>query len=296
MARTIEEIKDEMTAAFMADVAAQTAYGFAEGTKFAARFSRLSVESILFYVFAVCAYAIERLAENHLAEVAATVRQLRPHTLVWYQAKALAFRFGEAVDDTTADYASEATPDTVTPVSQCAVTEAEGGGLVFKVATTGPDGNLTYLAPDHLAAFSAYIGRVKDAGVKTTIISRAGDRLTLSIVVYVDGTVFTADGALIASPARPVEEAVREYLTLLPFNGELVLEHLTDHLQSVDGVEVPHIVAASTAAVSQSAQTESGYDEAVAVDVRVTPESGYFIVSFDPADPWASSVEYRFKP
>lgn len=296
MARTIEEIKNEMTAAFMADEAAQTAYGFAEGTKFAARFSALSVESILFYVFAVCAYAVERLAESHLAEVSDTVRQLRPHTLVWYQAKALAFRYGEAVDGTTADYAAEATADTVTPVAQCAVTEAEGGGLVFKVATTADDGGLTYLAPDHLAAFTAYIGRVKDAGVKTTIISRAGDRLTLSIVVYVDGTVFTADGSLIASPARPVEDAVREYLTLLPFNGELVLEHLTDHLQKVDGVEVPHIVEASTAAVAQAAQSESGYDEAKAVDVRATPESGYFIVSFDPADPWASTVEYRFKP
>lgn len=295
MARTVDEIKQEMTTAFMADEAAQEAYGFASGTKFASRFSRLSIESILFHAFAVCAYAVERMAEAHLREVQDTVSAMRPHTLVWYQKKALAFRFGEAIDDSTADYA-EADTDATMPVAQCAVSEAEGGGLVFKVASEDADGNLTPLAADHLQAFTAYMARVKDAGIKTTIITRAGDRLTLALTVYVDGTVMNTDGTLLDSPEKPVEEAVRSYLKQLPFNGELVLEHLTDYLQEVDGVEVPHVVSATTASISATAQTESGYGEATAIDVRATPESGYFVVSFDTADSWASSIEYRLKP
>ena len=285
-----------MTTAFMSDSAAQTVYGFGEGRKFSAYFSKASIESILFYVFAVCAYVIERLTETHLRDVTAVVKALRPHTLSWYQKKALAFRYGEAIDDATADYPKEASADTEFPVSQCAVTEADTGGLTIKVATADRDGNLTYLTQDRLTAFKSYISRVKDAGIKTTIISMAGDRLTLRMIVYVDGTIYAANGSLISEPVKPVEEAVKSYLTRLPFNGELVLEHLTDYLQTVEGVEVPHITQATCAAVSATGQSTSGYDAASPIDVRITPESGYFLVSFNPSDSWASSIEYRFKP
>ena len=297
MARTIEEIKEAMTDAFMSDTAAQSAYGFGSDTKFSAHFSRASIESILFYVFATCAYLIERLTETHLEQVTRTVEALRPHTLHWYRERALAFRYGEAVDDATADYATEADADTEKPVSQCAVTEADGGGLIFKVAGTDDEGNLAPLSQNRLDAFGRYLGRIKDAGIRTTIISRRPDRLMLLMVVYVDGTVYNADGTLIAEPRRPVEEAVRDYLRRLPFNGELVLEHLTDYLQAVEGVEVPHIVEASTAAVATDGQAQGsdGYNKLSTVDMRVTPESGYFVVSFG-SDDWASTIEYRFKP
>ena len=285
-----------MTSAFMSDAAAQSAYGFGQGRTFSALFGKASVESILFHVFAVCAYAVERLTETHMAEVAATVAALRPHTLAWYQQKALAFRYGEPIDDATADYAADETPDTEKPVSQCAVVEADDGGLIIKVATTDQNGDLTYLPQDRLTAFRSYIGRVKDAGVKTTVTSMAGDRLTLKMTVYVDGTVFTADGELISEPVRPVEQAVKQYLTRLPFNGELILEHLTDYLQTVGGVEVPHVSEASCAAVSADGQDAGGYEAPAPIDVRHTPQSGYFAVSFDPEDSWASTIEYRFKP
>lgn len=285
-----------MTTAFMSDTAAQTAYGFGENLKFSARFSKASIESILFYVFAVCAYAIERLTETHLRQVTQTVSSLRPHTLAWYQQKALAFRYGEAIDDATADYITDETADTEKPVSQCAVSEGSGGGLVLKVATADEAGNLSPLPTDKLQAFETYIGRVKDAGIRTTIISRSGDRLTLGMVVYVDGTVYKKSGELISEPVRPVEVAVKTYLQRLPFNGELVLEHLTDYLQTLDGVEVPHINFARVAQVSSDGQTATAYSDARSVDVRVTPDSGYFVISFDSSDDYYSTIEYRFRP
>lgn len=296
MARTVDEIKAEMTSAFMTDEAARSAYGLGEGDTFAARFGPATVESILFGVFALCAHAVERLVESHLREVSALVAARRPHTLEWYRRKALAFRLGEAVDDATADYASAATAETVMPVGQAAVVEAEGGGLVVKAAALAEGGALAPLPADRLAALGSYLSRVKDAGVRLTVVSRAGDRLRLSMVVYVDGTLYAQDGTLLAEPRRPVEEAVRDYLTRLPFNGELVLEHLTDHLQGVEGVEVPHVASAASAQVSEAGQTESGYGPMEDIDVRRTPASGYFVVSFDEADEWRSLVEYRFKP
>ncbi len=293
--RTIEEIKEAMTSAFMNDTAAQTAYGFGEGEKFAAHFSKASIESILFYVFAVCAYTIERLTATHLTEVEQLLTALRPHTLTWYQTKALAFRLGESINPDTADYDTEATTDTSLPVAQCAVSDAEEGGIVIKVATTDANGDLCALNTTTLSAFSSYINDVKDAGIRTTILSTAGDRLKLNMIVYVDGTMFAADGSLLSEPSKPVQTAVKEYLTKLPFDGELVLEHLTDYLQQVEGVEVPHVVKGQVAAVSSDSQNSSGYEAFTDIDVRTTPASGYFKVSFDSSDDWCSTVEYRIK-
>lgn len=287
MARTIEEIKQTMTSAFMNDSAAQSAYGFGENERFSSRFSKVSIENILFYIFALCAYTIERLTDSHLQQVTAVCQQLRPHTLTWYQQQALAFRYGEAINDNTGQYDQPPTDNTLMPISHCAVTEADTNGLIVKVATADSNGNLSPLSDSMLVAFSSYINRVKDAGIRLTIISNAADTLVLSMTIYVDIAVFKLDGTLVGEPVKPIEEAVKKYLTLLPFNGELVLEHLTDYLQQIDGVEVPHINSAQYA----NPDTEDALTD---IDVRVTPFSGYFNVNFD-TDYRQSTIQYRPK-
>lgn len=288
MARTIEEIKQTMTSAFMNDSAAQSAYGFGENERFSSRFSKVSIENILFYIFALCAYTIERLTDTHLQQVTAVCQQLRPHTLTWYQQQALAFRYGEAINDNTGQYDQPPTDNTLMPISHCAVTEAaDTNGLIVKVATADSNGNLSPLSKSMLDAFSSYINRVKDAGIRLTIISHAADTLVLSMTIYVDIAVFKLDGTLVSEPVKPIEEAVKKYLTLLPFNGELVLEHLTDYLQQIDGVEVPHINSAQYA----NPDTDDALTD---IDVRVTPFSGYFNVNFDTAVR-QSTIQYKPK-
>lgn len=293
MSRTIEEIKRQMTDAFMQDSAAQTAYGFAEGETFYSHFSRASIESILFYVFAVCAYVIERLTETHFRQVSDLVRQLRPHTLAWYRQKALDYRTGQSLPDGSDVYSDEGlTEDEIAarkPVHQAAATESsDDAGIVIKIATTDSDGLLAPLSRLTVQNFTDYIDRVKDAGVKITVISRAGDLLRLHLVVYYDPAILDSTGLHVEDNYRPVEKAVHDYMRLLPFNGELVLEHLTDHLQTVEGVEVPHIVSAESAAMGELA-----YEDFADIDVRVIPASGYFRVSFDSSDSFCSTIEYR---
>lgn len=277
-----------MTSAFMSDSAAQSAYGFGENERFSSRFSKVSIENILFYIFALCAYTIERLTDTHLQQVTAVCQQLRPHTLTWYQQQALAFRYGEAINDNTGQYDQPPTDNTLMPISHCAVTEAaDTNGLIVKVATADSNGNLSPLSKSMLDAFSSYINRVKDAGIRLTLISQAADDLVLSMTIYVDIAVFNLDGTLVSEPVKPIEEAVKKYLTLLPFNGELVLEHLTDYLQQIEGVEVPHINYAQYANPATN-------DALTDIDVRVTPFSGYFNVNFD-TTVRQSTIQYRPK-
>ncbi len=96
MARTIEEIKKEMTATFMGMEAVKTAYGLDGSKGFDDCFSMASLESVLFYVFAACVWALEKIFDLHSADVEARIEMLEPHTLRWYVNKAKAFMWDQS--------------------------------------------------------------------------------------------------------------------------------------------------------------------------------------------------------
>lgn len=95
MARTIEEIKQDMTARFMQMEAVKSAYGLDGSKGFDDCFSRASLESVLFWVFAACVWAHEKLFDLHRADVEARIALLEPHTLRWYVNKAKAFMWDQ---------------------------------------------------------------------------------------------------------------------------------------------------------------------------------------------------------
>ena len=69
MARTVEEIKKDMTAEFMKMEAVKSRYGLDGSKSFADCFSMASLENIIFYVFAVAVWALEKLFDLHRADV-----------------------------------------------------------------------------------------------------------------------------------------------------------------------------------------------------------------------------------
>ena len=94
MARTVKEIKNEMTATFCKERAVVSAYGLDPSKSFDQQFSPVSIESILFYVFAFAVWVLETLFDKHAAEVDVRISLLEPHTLRWYVDKAKAFMYG----------------------------------------------------------------------------------------------------------------------------------------------------------------------------------------------------------
>ena len=69
MARTITEIKATITTEFMGSDVMATIYGFTKNDSFDERFSKVSFESILFYIIAFVAFTIEKLFDTHKQEV-----------------------------------------------------------------------------------------------------------------------------------------------------------------------------------------------------------------------------------
>ncbi|MFV0505896.1 MAG: hypothetical protein ACK5L5_04185, partial [Bacteroidales bacterium] len=78
MARTIAEIKTEMTNSFIADITVIEKYELEEGKTFEQQFSKVSLESILFYIVAVAVWTLESLFELHSKDVDDRLLQLIP--------------------------------------------------------------------------------------------------------------------------------------------------------------------------------------------------------------------------
>ena len=109
-----------------------------------------------------------------------------------------------------------------------------------------------------------------------------GDYLKLDMVIYYDPLLINADGESKADGTKVVEQAIKEYIENIPFNGEFRKNELEDAIQAVDGV----VMVEFNAAYHSETGAEDTYDEVVPY---CKPASGYF--KFDNAD--LSDVTYQ---
>jgi hypothetical protein len=84
------------------------------------------------------------------------------------------------------------------------------------------------------------IAVIRDAGVRINLVNLPADALTLTVDIYYN--------PLLLSPAaKPVEDAVKNYISSLEFNGALSATRLVDVMQAVPGVELVDITGATVA-------------------------------------------------
>lgn len=280
MARTVEEIFNKIKAA----KEAEPELAVLNST------SKVAIWRLWAFITAYAIYTLEMLFDTHKTEVYTILSEKKPHTPRWYRNKALAFQHGfDLIEDT--DVFVPPNPTAGDPQTQidnskiikyAAVTEAvTESRLIVKIATeSSPNpsfgGELMPITQEQKEAFTAYLEEIKDAGVKITVINYLPDILNLTLKIYRDPLVLDANGVKITgigAGTKPVETAIKNYLKALPFNGELVLEHLVDALQKVEGVRIPHIVAASSSWIDPAVNT---YGAPQNIDVKKIPVSGYF--------------------
>lgn len=265
MARSVNEIKAEMTAEFMASEAMAAKNGFTVGDAFEDTFSKSSLESTLYYIQAVAIYFIEKLFDTHTADVDNKIAELKPHRLKWYINKALAFMYGyELVEDEDYYYTTNisAADITTAKVVKYAATVEKGNVVYIKVAGAGP-GQLTEAQE---AGIVAYFKEVKDAGVKLEIINRPAEYFKARLTIYYNPMVLDSAGSS-TTGGEPVREAIVAFITSLPFNGEYRNNALIDILQVIPGVVMAELVSAETSADGVTFTP---------VDAYVVPDSGYF--------------------
>lgn len=304
MARTTKEIADGMKQNFVNDTSIRSMYSLDtewenKGTQTAlefynAHFSAVSIETIFIYLVAIVANAIEVLFDEHKANITRIVETERFGLPGWYRKMALQFRFGAAVNDdindpnyysptgnfaTTDTYLEQYQDDERYPrIVKYAYAEetAEHLGVTVKIAKE-TDGVLSPLddgtddTDNEIAAFAAYMNRIKPAGIPVTVVNQPPDQLTLSLVVKYDPLVITldsnGDGVLISdSSVKPVEVAIEQYLNSIDFNGRFIPMKIIDAVQVAEGVKIAEI----TSATAQHAD----YDPQP-ISIEYTPYAGY---------------------
>jgi hypothetical protein len=269
MARDRKTIKKELTDAFIADPIVIATYGLTVGLSFEEQFSLTSIENVWFDNMS---FGIH----NHELIVSENALNSRPHNLPWYKEKCMDFHDGFELVWLDGQFKY---PDSVTEVSKIidrvAVLESNDGELVIKVATDNA-GTIEPLSAPQLTRFTNYLSLIKDAGNRIRIINQPADLLKITLNVYVDVSIIDlSNGKLlnVTEDVYPVEDAIKNYLENLEFNGGFVKEFFKNELQKAKGVKLPLIELAEWKYAT--------FDWAEFGEWKV-PEAGYFKI--EPAD------------
>ena len=282
MARTVEEIKKDMTAEFMKMEAVKSRYGLDRSKSFADCFSMASLENIIFYVFAVAVWALEKLFDLHRADVDARIEQLEPHTLRWYVSKAKAYMQGQKLVTDCDYYDTEGMTEqdiAAAKVVKYAVATESNTVVYIKVARE-VDGNPAALTAGQLEGLTSYMNEIKDAGVSVQLRNEPADQMRIDLLIYYDPTllIIDANGNGSQNGKDPVRETTKQVIENLPFNGMFRKSDLMAALQALPCVEVADIKSVKVKPRNGAEwQTVEGYDR---------PFSGYYSID-------ALTVDYQ---
>lgn len=255
-----------MTDYFVRNETIQALYELDPEKSFEDQFSKVSLESILFYVVAVSVWTLEKLFDRHKQECEDLINELKPHSLRWYANKAKAFQFGKSLVPDTDQYDNTNLTDEKIREQQVVKYSAvtEKAAIVYVKVATGSEGARTQLSPEQEAALSAYFKEVKDAGVKLNIVNHPADEFNVKIDVYYDPQVFDDGLNRLDGTGKKVHDTVASFVENLPFNGEYRNSALINALTELDGVVL----------VELKQSTANGQP----INAKCVPESGYFRV------------------
>lgn len=264
--RKITDIKDSIAGDFMRNEDVAKAYGFKAGDSFTAHFSKASVESVLFYIFATAAWVLENLFDEHKKEVTTRIEEILPHRPKWYRDKVLKFMKNKALITDTDEYDTEGmTEDDITAarVVEHAVATENKDASILTVKVAGENGGKRcQLDEETETQLAAYIAEVRDAGVRINLVNSVADVFNCEVDIYYNPMLLPEE---VEADCR---ETIKSYIENLPFNGEYTNMALVDELQGVEGVKIVEFKGATTAANSETIITP--------INARYIPLAGYF--------------------
>jgi hypothetical protein len=235
MARTIQEIQSTI----LVDLRERAELAALDST------SATALYVLITYVVAMAIALLESNNDAYRVELREILATQAPHTLRYYQLKALNYRLGVDLEDGTTNYPSA---DAETIIEQNVVLYASvreaGETLQVKVAKK----SIEPLTALELAAFEDYMNEIKDAGVRLEVSSEPADRLKATIDIYYNPQVIGSDGRrLDGTDDLVVYNAVVSYTENLRFDGQFVAASLVDQLQRTEGIQIPQLRSVSIA-------------------------------------------------
>ncbi len=271
MARTTQQIFDSMVAE---GLRLATANGNADMIAIFSNTSKVAVWRLLFYIMAYVVMSFEVLMDTFTSTVNTQISEMKAHRTSWYRNMAKVFQYGfDLIPDTDQFDNGTATDQEIADsliVKYSAVTETTVDNkrvLLLKIATlSGTD--LVPLDSTPLAAFTAYMNTVKDAGVPLVVYNQAADLLKCTVNVYYNPILLKADGMRTDAAGYPVRDAAINYPLTLEFDGEFINAGFIDALQACYGVSRRKVNLVSM-------ERKTGEGDWQSVGSSFIPDAGY---------------------
>lgn len=236
MSRTIAEIKKSMTDAFLRDNNLRKAYDIKDNAVWDNTFSSVSVENILIYIVASCAYVLEKMFEAYRVDIDELVSANIVPTVRWYYTKAKEFQLGDALvyDEKTFGYKYHNIDPTKQVIKYAAVQDK--GNTINVLVAGDVGGHPSVLPPDTLSAFNAYMNQIKIAGILLLVKSLPADKIKISVRVFVNPLLLDAGGTRISDGKKSVVDGINTYLANIVYGGTFNKTKCVDAIQQVEGV------------------------------------------------------------
>ncbi|NIJ45069.1 hypothetical protein FHR24_001508 [Wenyingzhuangia heitensis] len=277
MAKSLKDIKLEMTTKFVSYNVVKTLYGLTEGKTFEDEFSLVSFENILFDVIAYPIYLMGLLFDQHEKEMTEKLRDQKRGRLTWYRTMALQYQHGfDLVTDSDIFDNTGATQDQITAsmiIKNASVNDGEKPGTIVVKIAGEENEELAPVPLDTIPSIKAYFKEIKFGGNRISVVNSLPDILYLDYDIYINPLVLDVYGVSSKTGRKPVEDAIEEFKREFSFDGELVLEDLDNKIQAVEGVEIAHRKLVRSSYIVPEI---NGYGPPQEIEVKKVLESGYF--------------------
>lgn len=288
MARTISDIRRLMTDAFVANEDVVKAYDLSPSKTYDEQFSKVSLETLLFWAFSAGIFKLETIYDDHRKEVIDLIAASEPHTLFWYSNRAKSYLHGFSLKPYSDEFNTAGASDddlAKAHIVRYAVASEYQDTVYLKVAGVDEAGAPVVLSESVLSGIRSYIAQIKDAGVAVRVISAPGDDLDLNLDIYMQPSLLLDTGLPSEDRQREIRKVVERNTTSLPFDGVFRPSDLVVALSQVSGVESSVVTSASS-----SASREDDWKEFTGFH---RPSSGYYkirslSIAYKPYEPFNS--------
>jgi len=261
MARSISEINQSI----LLDISNDPGLSMLNST------SKTAVYRLLTYIISVAIWLHEKLWDQAKSELQQLVDYAIPGGLKWYQQKALEFQLGFTPQPLNNFQVYSSIDESKQIIKYSSATESNGA-VIVKVAKDN-NGSPEVLTNDERDAFQAYMALIKFAGTKLYVRSGAGSAITIEATIYVNPLYITSAGFQVGSDVvKPVEAAIKDYVSNLTWNGIFYKSALVDAIQKVEGVMDVVLTTVTTT------ETAVNNGQSVTINRIHEPYNGYFTV------------------
>lgn len=242
--------------------------------------NKVSIWRLFLWIFAYGLHIIDNLFDHHKNEIETIMNSKIPGTIQWLRNEILKFQYGYNLTWIDNKYQYTQIDENAQIIKYCSVCQV-GNQVRIKVAKDN-NGTPQPLNIDEYNALVNYVEQIKFAGTNSIITSTQPDKLKLQITVKYNPQVLNANGELLNNPAiKPVENAIKNYLKSLTFDGKVIKNTLIDYIQKADGVV--DLILTELSATYGNLPYQPILDE-------YQTDAGYIIV--DPQYPLNQSISY----